>query len=42
MGRYGEYQVVLYNEDAQRFILDNLHAVIVTEAKKQKIYADKT
>ena len=36
MGRYGEYQVVLYNEDAQRFILDNLEAVAATEAKKGK------
>ena len=36
MGRYGEYQVVLYNEDAQRFILDNLEAVVATEAKKGK------
>lgn len=35
-GRYGEYQVVLYNEDAQRFILDNLEAVAATEAKKEK------
>ena len=34
MGRYGEYQVVLYNEDAQRFILDNLEAVVATETKK--------
>jgi hypothetical protein len=38
MGRYGEYQVVLYNEDAQRFILDNLEAVAVTETKKGKSY----
>lgn len=38
MGRYGEYQVVLYNEEAQRFILDNLDAVIATEAKKEKSY----
>ena len=35
-GRYGKYQVVLYNEDAQRFILDNLDAVIATETKKGK------
>ena len=34
MGRYGEYQVVLYNEDAQRFILDNLEAVVATKVKK--------
>ena len=38
MGRYGEYQVVLYNEDAQRFILDNLEAVAATETKKGKSY----
>ena len=38
MGRYGEYQVVLYNEDAQRFILDNLEAVAVTKAKKVKFH----
>ena len=38
IGRYGEYQVVLYNEDAQRFILDNLEAVVNTEAKKGKSY----
>ncbi len=37
MGRYGEYQVVLYNDEAQRFILDNLEAVVATEAKKGKI-----
>ncbi|MBE6662816.1 MAG: hypothetical protein E7606_06045 [Ruminococcaceae bacterium] len=38
MGRYGEYQVVLYNEGAQRFILDNLDAVVATEAKKGRPY----
>ena len=38
MGRYGEYQVVLYNEDAQRFIIDNIEAVAATEAKKGKSY----
>ena len=38
MGRYGEYQVVLYNEEAQRFILDNIEAVAATEAKKWKSY----
>ena len=42
MGRYGEYRVVLYNEDAQRFILDNLDAVIATEAKKGKSYENAT
>ena len=35
-GRYGEYQVVLYNIDAQHFIIDNLDAVAATEAKKGK------
>ena len=34
MGRYGEYQVVLYNEDAQHFILDNLEAVFATVVSK--------
>ena len=38
IGRYGEYPVVLYNKDAQRFILDNLDAVAATEAKKGKSY----
>ncbi len=38
MGRYGEYQVVLYHEEAQRFILDNLAAVVATEVKKGKSY----
>ena len=42
MGRYGEYQVVLYNEDAQKFILDNLEAVAATEAKKGKSYETAT
>lgn len=36
MGRYGEYQVVLYNEDAQKFILDNLEAVAATETKTER------
>lgn len=34
IGYRGKYQVVLFNEDAQRFILDNLDAVIDTEVKK--------
>ena len=38
MGRYGAYQVVLYNEEAQRFILNNLEAVVATEVKKGKSY----
>ncbi len=42
MGRYGEYQVVLYNEDAQHFILDNLDAVVATVAKKGKSYEKDT
>ena len=40
MGRYGEYPVVLYNENAQRFILDNLEAVVATEVKKGKSYRE--
>lgn len=36
MGRYGNYQVVLYNKEAQHFILDNLDAVIATDVKKGK------
>lgn len=32
MGRYGEYQVVLYNGEAQRFILDNIEAIAETKA----------
>ena len=32
-GINGEYQVVVYNKDAQRFILDNLDAVISLEKK---------
>ena len=38
MGRYGEYQVVLYNEEAQRFVVDNLDAIAATEAKRGKSY----
>lgn len=34
-GRQGEYRVVVYGEDAQRFILDNLEAVVATDVKKQ-------
>ncbi len=33
IGRYGEYYVVLYNEEAQHFILDNIEAVASTEKK---------
>ena len=28
-GQYGEYQAVFYNTDAQRFVLDNLGAMLV-------------
>ena len=35
-GQYGVYHVVLYSTDAQRFILDNIEAVIATEVKKSK------
>ncbi|MBQ4600708.1 MAG: hypothetical protein IJB17_03670 [Oscillospiraceae bacterium] len=27
-GQYGEYQAVFYNADAQRFVLDNLAAIL--------------
>ena len=37
MGRYGEYQVVLYNEQAQRFVLDNLEAVVATSVPGKKL-----
>ena len=33
-GTHGEYEAVIYSEDAQRFLLDNLEAVAVTEVKK--------
>lgn len=35
-GRFGDYQVVLFNEEAQHFIVDNLEAVAATEVKKTK------
>ena len=38
MGRYGEYQAVLYNEEAQHFIVDNLEAVLATDLKKVNSY----
>lgn len=41
-GRYGEYLVVLYSEEAQRFILDNLDAVVATVVKKGKSYEQAT
>lgn len=28
MGQYGMYQVVLYSEDAQHFIVDNVEAIM--------------
>ena len=40
MGRYGEYQAVLYNESAQHFILDNLDAILATTYKKTKNYSE--
>ena len=36
MGYYGMYRVVLYNESAQRFILDNLDAVAATQVAKSR------
>ena len=35
-GPYGEYGVVLYNKEAQGFLLDNLDAIIATETVKEK------
>ena len=35
MGLYGEYQVVLYNKDAQSFILDNIEAIVTTKLPKK-------
>ena len=43
MGRYGEFQVVLYYEDVRRFILYSLAAVVAaTAAKKGKSYEKVT
>lgn len=36
MGQYGPYQVVLYSEDAQRFIVDNVDAIVAFTASKEK------
>ena len=33
-GKFGEYHISVYNEDAQHFILDNLDAVCATKIKK--------
>ena len=32
-GMNGEYQVVVYNKEAQAFILDNIDAIIASENK---------
>lgn len=37
MGRYGEFQVVLYYEDVRRFILYSLAAVVAATAAKKKV-----
>ena len=34
VGQYGPYQVVLYNRDAQRFIVDNVDAIMAFAAGK--------
>lgn len=36
MGKYGEYKIVVYNEEAQRFIVDNIEAVAATEVKNKE------
>ena len=33
-GQYGPYQVVLYNQGAQRFIVDNVDAIMAFAAGK--------
>lgn len=35
-GQYGEYVVVLYNRDAQQFLVDNLDAVLENEKKARE------
>lgn len=35
MGQYGMYQVVLYNENAQQFIVDNVDAMMAFAADKE-------
>lgn len=37
VGQYGPYQVVLYSEDAQRFIVDNVDAIVAFMASKEKV-----
>lgn len=41
MGQYGMYQVVLYNENAQRFIVDNVDAMMAFAVRKEKESAAK-
>lgn len=36
IGQYGPYQVVLYNENAQRFVVDNVDAIVAFEARNEK------
>ena len=36
MGQYGSYQVVLYSEDAQHFIVDNVDAIVAFALDKGK------
>ena len=41
MGQYGMYQVVLYNEGAQHFIVDNVDAMVAFAVRKEKESAAK-
>lgn len=36
VGQHGPYQVVLYSEDAQRFIVDNVEAIVAFTINKEK------
>lgn len=36
VGQYGPYQVVLYSEDVQHFIVDNVDAIVAFTASKEK------
>ena len=35
VGQHGPYQVVLYSEDAQRFIVDNVDAIVAYDSCKE-------
>ena len=36
MGQRGEYTVVVYNIEAQRFVIDNIEAIIAVNAAGKK------